>query len=246
MKAKKLSKEQLELSKGLTDLQRRFVVNLVSGMTQRQAYIEAGGRAKTPGAQDNSASVMLSRSKVRAFYDSLIEEAQSNAVMTKEQALVRLTQSAKVTMKDVCDFRNIQVGEDENGDPVHQTVWTVKNAEDIPSHIAACIKSVSITREGPKLELYDSNSSIKQLSDMLGWALPTKPTVPVVQFDFKAGATPSEQAAQIISEAARGKIAPDVAQMFISSISSMLRIEELTEIAARLDEIEKMMDISGG
>ena len=243
---KKFSKEQEKLSKELTNLQRKFVINLFSGMSQRQAYIKAGGKAKTKEVQDTTASEIRSNPKVDAFYCSLMEDAQSSAVMTKEQALLRLTSTASVTIKDVCDFKNHLVGEDENGDKVYQTVWAFKNAEDIPDHIAACIKSISVTREGPKIELYDSNTSIKQLSDMLGWALPKKPTMPTIEFDFKAGSTPSEQAAQILKETSKGKIAPDVAQLFINSIASMMKIEEVTEIAERLEEIEKMMGVTGG
>ena len=241
-----LSEEQSKLSKELTSLQRKFVINLVSGMTQRQAYLDAGGKAKSTSAQDAAASTMLSNVKVRAFYDSLMEESKTGAVMTKAQAMELLSVKASVTVKDVCDFKNVKVGDDEDGNPVYQTVWSFKDSEDIPDHIAACIKSVAVTREGPKIELYDSNASAKQLGDWLGWGLPAKPTVPVVKFDFKADATPSEQAAQIINEAAKGKIAPDVAQMFISSISSMMKIEEVTEIADRLEEIEKMMGVTGG
>ena len=214
-------------------------------MNQIQAYKKAGGRAKTRSAQDNAASVMLRNAKTKAFYNSLMNEGISEAIMTKEQALTRLTRTASVTIKDVCDFKNLQVGEDENG-PVYQTVWTVKNAEDIPDHIAACIKSVSVTREGPKLELYDSNASIKQLSDMLGWAIPKKPTIPTIEFNFEPGATPAQQASQILEETSKGKISPDVAQLFINSIASMMKIEEVTEISERLEEMERMMGLTDG
>lgn len=169
----KLTAEQLELASKLTPLQRKFVIYLVSSnMSQREAYINAGGKATTEGAQDVSASRMLSQDKVKAFYESLLNSAATVAVMTKEQALERLTKSASVTIKDVCDFKNVQVGEDEEGNPVFQTVWTVKDAEDIPDHIAASIKSVTITKTGPKIELHDSHGAIKQLGDMLGWNAP--------------------------------------------------------------------------
>ena len=245
-KNKKLSEIQLKLAESLTSLQRNFVINVVSGMTRRQAYIKAGGTAKKSESQDSAASNLFSNMKVRAFYDSLMNEAQSNAVMTKEQALIRLTQSANVTMKDVCDFKDVQIGEDKNGDPVYQTVWTFKNSEDIPPHIAACIKSVAVTREGPKIELYDSQSAIKQLGGMLGWEMPVKATATPVKFDFDDNASLSAQAAQIVREASNGNIPPDVALMFINSIAAIIKIDEVTELNFRLDEIEKIMDLSNG
>jgi len=170
-----LSPEQLELASKLTTLQRKFVINLVgSKMSQREAYVAAGGRAKSDSAKDNSASVMLSKTKVKGFYDSLLNTATTSAVMTREEALERLTLSARVRITDVCDFRNVQTGEDPDGDPVYQTVWTIKNSEDIPAEIAACIKSVAITNQGPKIELHDQTAATKQISDMQGWNAPKK------------------------------------------------------------------------
>lgn len=170
-----LNESQVELASKLTALQRKLVINLVgSNMSQREAYIAAGGKAKSPAVQDSSACEILSNPKVKAFYNSLINQAASSAVMTREEALERLSQTARVTIADVCEFKTVQVGETPEGDPVYQTVWTIKNSEDIPAEIAVCIKSVSITQQGPKLELHDQNSAIKQLSDMQGWNAPKK------------------------------------------------------------------------
>jgi len=171
----KHNSEQIDLASKLTTLQRKFVLNLIAtSMSQREAYIAAGGKAKTQDSQDSAACTMFSNVKVRAYYDSLLESAQTSAVMTKEQALTRLSQSAQIKITDVCTFRNVKVGEDEDGNDVYQTVWTVKNAEDIPDHIAVCIKSVTITNQGPKIELHDSHGAIKQLGDILGWNAPKK------------------------------------------------------------------------
>lgn len=173
-----LTEEQIKLAAELTTLQKKFVINLLSPNTsQRQAYIAAGGQSKTEKAQDASASRILADVKVKAFYESLLKSAASTAVMTREEALERLSWSARVTIKDVCDFKNVKIGEDENGEPVFQTVWTMKNAEDIPDHIAASIKSVTITKTGPKIELYDSNAAKKQLADLEGWNSATKHVV---------------------------------------------------------------------
>ena len=169
----KLTKEQTKLASLCTELQKNFVLHLVKpGMTQGNALKLAGSKCRTKVARENAGCVMFKNPQVRAFYDSIIESAIGDAVMSREEALERLTRSSRVTITDVCDFKNVCIGEDEDGDPVYQTVWTMKNSEDIPEHIAVCIKSVSITKSGPKLELYDSNASIKQLSDMQGWNAP--------------------------------------------------------------------------
>jgi len=84
----KLTDEHIKLSQQLTALQRRFVLNIVSkGMTQRQAYVKSGGRAKTEDSQDNCASQMFSKLQVKAFHDSLIKAAVTEAVSNKVDAL---------------------------------------------------------------------------------------------------------------------------------------------------------------
>lgn len=174
----KLTAEQLDLLASMTPLQRKFAIEMTKGpKNNRQAYLDAGGKCKDPGSQDAQASRMLRIPKIRKFLNLINETAASEAVMSKAEALERLTRTAKVTIRDVCDFSLAQVGEDENGAPVYQTVWTIKNSRDIPDHIAACIKSVSMTQNGPKLELYDSHGAIKQLSDMMGWNAPRKSEV---------------------------------------------------------------------
>ena len=70
-----------------------------------------------------------------------------------------------------------------------------------------------------------------------------KSTMPLVNFEFTVKATASEQANEIIKAASKGIIPPDVAQIFITSLASMMKIEEVTEIANRLTEIEKALGI---
>jgi len=171
----KLTAEQLELASKLTPLQRKFVLELIKpGTSQRQAYLTAGGKAKTESAQDASATTMFSNAKVKAFYNSLLSLIASDSIMTKQEALERLSKTARATIHDICTFELKQVGENEDGNPVMQTVWEMKNSEDIDPIIAASIKSVTFTKTGPKIEMYDANGSIKILSDLQGWNAPRK------------------------------------------------------------------------
>jgi len=171
----KLTAEQLELASKLTPLQRKFVLELIKpGTSQRQAYITAGGKAKTETAQDSSATQIFSNLKVKAFYNSLLSCIASDSIMTKQEALERLSKTARATIHDICTFKLTQVGEDADGNPVMQTVWEMKNTEEIDPVIAASIKSVTFTKTGPKIEMYDANGSIKILSDLQGWNAPRK------------------------------------------------------------------------
>lgn len=73
---------------------------------------------------------------------------------------------------------------------------------------------------------------------------PLKSTMPMVSFDFDPDSTPSEQAAQVMTAVAAGELQPDIASMFITSITSMLKIEEVTVLAKRLEEVEKALGIN--
>lgn len=170
----KLTDEQKELAKELTALEHRFVVNLVSGMKQRYAIKEAGSTAKTDNALDASASKMLRKDKVRAFYDNLMETKLTDSILTRDEALSILSNNARVSMTDVATYAFKKVGEDEEGQPIMQTVWTMKDSADIDPKVIACIKSVTMTKQGPKIELHDQQGAIKQLSAMQGWDSPKK------------------------------------------------------------------------
>lgn len=82
------------------------------------------------------------------------------------------------------------------------------------------------------------------LKEVLARLSPTKKaTMPKIEFVFDANATPSIQASQILAAASDGVIPPDVAQVFISSIASMMKIEEVTELSKRLSIIEKQLGV---
>ncbi len=60
----------------------------------------------------------------------------------------------------------------------------------------------------------------------------------MVEFDFDPKAKPHEQAMQALEAVAIGKIPADLANMFVTSISSMLNIQEKTDFEERLKAIE--------
>jgi phage terminase small subunit len=174
----KLTDEQLELASKLTTFQRKFVLELIkTGTSQRQAYLAAGGTAKSEQSQDSCATTMFSNTKVREFYDSLFASIASESIMTKQEALERLSKTARATIHDICTFKLVEVptkDSDGNEKIEYNTIWTMKHTDEIDPVIAASIKSVTFTKTGPKIEMYDANGSIKLLSDLQGWNAPKK------------------------------------------------------------------------
>lgn len=89
-----MTPEQQALADKLTNLQRGVVLGVVAGKSQRQAYYDAGGRAKTDLSADATVSELLSNPNVRAFYDSLIANVAEKAIWTREDSLRTLAEIA--------------------------------------------------------------------------------------------------------------------------------------------------------
>ena len=70
---------------------------------------------------------------------------------------------------------------------------------------------------------------------------PLKAIAPMVEFDFNPNAKPHEQANQILMAVANSQIAPDIGQMFVASIKSMIDIEEYTDLKDRIERLEKAL-----
>ena len=172
----KLTPEQLELASKLSPVQRKFVLVLVSQLKPNKtaAYVEAGGTAKTEESKNTCASRMFRTAQVKELYESIMASMAADSIMTKQEALETLTKSARATITDICDFSLQEVGQDEDGNPIMQTVWKMRDSKDIDPEILQSIRSVTFTKTGPKIEMYDRNGSIKILSDIQGWNAPRK------------------------------------------------------------------------
>lgn len=67
---------------------------------------------------------------------------------------------------------------------------------------------------------------------------PLKAIAPMVEFEFDSNSKPHEQASQILKAVSSSQIAPDIGQMFIGSIKSMIDIEEYTDLKERIEKLE--------
>lgn len=173
----KLKPEHQELADKLTNLQRGVVLGVVAGKSQRQAYRDAGGKAKTDEGADASASEILSHPEVKAFYDALVGKAASDAILTRTEALERLTLIARTRITDVLEFEVVEVetvGKDGEPETKTDTIWRMKESDELNEFAASAIKSVTMTKFGPKIEMHDSPAAIAQIAKMQGWDAPQK------------------------------------------------------------------------
>ena len=166
----KMSKEQLAAYALCTGLQRKFVLHLVqANVSQRTAYYAAGGTAKNDTTADTMASKIFRKVQVKAFYDSLMHEKVSDAIMGRDEAMLILSGIGRASIKDVVDIKEVMVGESEDGEPVYQTVFVGKNGEQISDEAARAISEVTVGSGGTKIKLHSAPGAVKQLAEMEGW-----------------------------------------------------------------------------
>lgn len=68
-----------------------------------------------------------------------------------------------------------------------------------------------------------------------------KPVAPDVHFDFPEDGSPVAQVDAIMKAVSTGKVPADVGQMLVNMIRAKLDVLEISELAGRLDAIEKML-----
>ena len=165
----KFNQKQRKYFLACTQLQALTVINLLyHGLSRAEAYMRAGGTAKTPQVAATCVSKILQLPKVKAFYNALMEPIAGDAVMSRNEVLKRLTTMSRTSIKDIASFRNVKTGTDDNGDPVYQSVWTIKPDEELTDEQALAIKSVTTTATGVKIELHNQREAMRDLRTMQG------------------------------------------------------------------------------
>jgi hypothetical protein len=82
------------------------------------------------------------------------------------------------------------------------------------------------------------NELLKRLSPL------PKAVAPMIEFKFPDKAVPHKQAIAVMKAISDGKIPPDMGTLFIASIQSMLKIQEVTDIDERLKKMEEQIESS--
>lgn len=85
-----------------------------------------------------------------------------------------------------------------------------------------------------------SNTCLNQLMKK-GWP-DIKSVMPTIEFELDQEGTPLDKASQILKAVADGHMPPDVANMLITSLASVLKIEEVTELKDKVEKLQSMME----
>ncbi|MFO3917919.1 terminase small subunit [Klebsiella aerogenes] len=176
MASKKLTAEQQLLFDALTPLQKRFSLAVLKGKNQTDAYRKAGGKAKGDNLR-KAAHVIATNCDVQAFIKSVQGEIIDEAIMTREEALKRLSKMGRTSLADIAEFSNSIVGEDDEGQPVFQAVWSFKDSALQDPDAMSAVSELTTGKDGIKLKMHDPKAAIKQLAEMQGWEAPKKSEV---------------------------------------------------------------------
>lgn len=162
----------------LTPKQEAFALAYVETGNASEAYRKVyNAQRMKPASINRKAKELLDHGKISARVAEVMAAAVSSVVMNRQQALERLTLIAETRITDILEFRTVEiktVGKDGEEESDEQTIWLMKDSPEIEKRAAAAIKSVTMTKHGPKIEMYDARGAIEQLSKMQGWDAPQK------------------------------------------------------------------------
>jgi hypothetical protein len=95
------------------------------------------------------------------------------------------------------------------------------------------------------LDKADAQSG-KLLGDLISRLDPApKSTAPLVTFEFPAGGSMVEKIDAIIKATSEGTLPADLAQMIAGMLKTRMDIQDITELAVRLDKLEKVLASRG-
>lgn len=137
----------------------------------RQAYDASNMK---PESVNRKAKDVLDNVKITSRLAELNEKAVTDAVMTRQEALERLTNFARTDLSGLVEFGTFEVGHDGRGNPVIQSVWKIKDSvlQD-PAKMAA-IAELTAGRDGIKIKTHSPLQAIQQLAKMQGWEAAAK------------------------------------------------------------------------
>jgi phage terminase small subunit len=149
-----LSDHQIDSFHALTRLQQGVALGVLEGLSQREAYRRAGGKAKSDNVADQQASRMVRFDKVASFINSFKSDQTNrlaDAIMSRDDMALALNNMAlaKVTVADL----------------------------DNPDKLADVAEVIVDPEGGIRYKLTspaDRRAAMKQLAELMGYNKPTE------------------------------------------------------------------------
>lgn len=154
----------------LTPKQEAFCLAYLETGNASEAYRRAYNASKMkPNSINVNASKLLADAKVTLRLKELNESAVSSAVMTRKEALERLSTFARTDLTDLVEFGAYELGQDDDGKPIVQAAWKIRDSVLQDPKKLAAISELSAGRDGIKIKTHSPLQAIQQLAKLQGW-----------------------------------------------------------------------------
>ena len=154
----------------LTQKQEAFALAYFETGNASEAYRRSYNAANMkPETVTNKAHALIKRGDVRARLDELNASAVSSAVMTRKEALERLSTFARTDLSDLVEFGAYELGQDDDGKPIVQAAWKIRDSVLQDPKKLAAISELSAGRDGIKIKTHSPLQAIQQLAKLQGW-----------------------------------------------------------------------------
>ena len=151
---------QRKAFEALNDREQRFAIKILSGASGPEAI--AAGWPHT-NERHLRAGTVRNRPHVHRFLTEMQCALIDDAIMSRNEAMERLTRIARTSITDVIDIKEINWGTDDNPDV--QTMWQLRNNEEA----LETVSELKAGPNGPQIKLHDPLKAIKQMAEMNGW-----------------------------------------------------------------------------
>lgn len=197
----------------LTPKQEAFCLAYLETGNASEAYRRAYSAEKMkPESIAVAASRMLSNAKVALRLSGLRERSETAAVMGRQEALERLSMMARTSLSDLVEFGSHELGEDENGNPIIQSAWKIKDSVLQDPKQLAIISELAASKDEIKIKTHSPLQAIQQLAKMQGWDRPD------LELDLEAKRLANERARKELQGPGAGESLVSVLSELISKL----------------------------
>ena len=154
----------------LTGKQESFCLAYLKTGNASEAYRQAYNPVNMkPATINRRAHDLMVNGKIQARLEELNAAAVSNAVMSRQEALERLSRFARIDLADLVEFGEYELAEDRQGRPVIQTTWKIRDAILQDPDALSAIAELNASKDGIKIKTHSPLQAIQQLAKMQGW-----------------------------------------------------------------------------
>jgi len=153
----------------LTQKQEAFALAYFETGNASEAYRRAyNAENMNPNVIHNKASALMAKGEVRVRVEQLRAKAETASVMSRQEALERLSTFARTDLSDLVEFGSYELGE-QDGQPVIQSAWKIRDSVLQDPKKLAAISELSAGRDGIKIKTHSPLQAIQQLAKLQGW-----------------------------------------------------------------------------